>query len=102
MARSDPQTRRAYGLVGLLLMFCLAACSLPLPRRVEVTITPAPTSAPTPSVVATTEPPAPRRTPSATPTAGRPVQPIPPVKPNGFSDPPPGNGMDRYLNQKLD
>jgi pimeloyl-ACP methyl ester carboxylesterase len=95
-ARSDLRKRRAYGLVGLLLMLGLAACSLP-PRAPESTVI---TPAPTPSVVATTEPPA--LTPSATPTAGRPVQPIPSVEPSGFQDPPPGNGMDRYRKQKLD
>ena len=77
-------------------MIFLAACSPSLPARDGVTIPPAPT----PSVVATTEPPAPTRTPSATPTGGRPVEPIPPVRPNGFSDPPPGTGMDRYRNQQ--
>ena len=96
-AGSTLRTRRAYGLTGLLLV-CLSACSLSSPAGDEVTITPAPT----PSVVATTEPPTPTPAPSATPTAGRPVQPIPPVQPNGFSEPPPGNGIDRYRNQKLD
>jgi pimeloyl-ACP methyl ester carboxylesterase len=95
---SDLRTRRAYGLVGLLLVACVSACSLPFPGD-RVTITPA---APTPSVVATTEPPTPTPTSSAPSTAGRPVQPIPPVQPNGFSDPPPGSGIDRYRNQKLD
>jgi pimeloyl-ACP methyl ester carboxylesterase len=60
------------------------------------------TPPPTPSVVATTEPPSPTPTPSTTAAGGRPVQPIPPVAPSGFSDPPPGTGMDRYRNQQLD
>jgi pimeloyl-ACP methyl ester carboxylesterase len=94
----DLRTRRAFGLLGLLLPVWLSACSLSSPAEDQVTITPAPT----PSVVATTEPPIPSPTPSATPAAGRPVQPIPSVQPNGFSDPPPGSGIDRYRNQKLD
>ena len=97
-ARSELRRRRAYGLVGLLQVFCLAACGVPSLAPDGPTSTPAPT----PSVVATTEPPTPAApTPSGTPTAGRPVQPIPSVRPNGFADPPPGSGIDRYRNQKL-
>ena len=34
---------------------------------------------------------------------GRPVAPVPAdVKPEGFTDPPPGSGLERYLQQKLD
>ena len=98
MARSDLHRWPVHGLVGLLVLLCLAACSLRSPGPDPVASTPAPT----PSVVATTEPPTPTRTPSSRPAAGRPVQPIPPVQPNGITDPPPGSGMDRYLNQKLD
>jgi len=75
----------------------MAACSLRSPASDE------PSTVPTPSVVVTTEPPTPTPTPSATATRGRPVQPIPRVAPpNGFADPPPGTGIDRYHNQKLD
>jgi pimeloyl-ACP methyl ester carboxylesterase len=87
-------SRRAYGVVGLLLVGCLAACSLLSPGR---------TSTPTASVVATTEPAmSPTPTPSGPPATGRPLQPIPPVQPNGFAKPPPGSGIERYDNQKLD
>ena len=90
--------RRAYGLVALLLVLCVAACSLPVSAPNGPTTSPAPT----PSVVATTEPPTPTRTSSATPTGGRPEQPVPRVAPGGFQDPPPGTGIDRYQSQKLD
>jgi pimeloyl-ACP methyl ester carboxylesterase len=38
---------------------------------------------------------------SPSPTEGRPVQPIPPVVPKGFSDPPAGAGLARYQSQDL-
>ena len=97
-AGSDLRTRRAYGLAGLLLMLCLAACSLPLPVRDGAAITPAPT----PSVVATTEPPDPDPTPSASPTARAAGAADPVGAAERVLRPPPGNGMDRYRNQKLD
>jgi pimeloyl-ACP methyl ester carboxylesterase len=90
--------RRTYSLAGLLLVLCLAGCGPLSPGPKGQTSR----SASTPSVVATTAPPTPTPTASGTPTAGRPLQPIPPVQPNGFTDPPPGSGMDRYNNQKLD
>jgi pimeloyl-ACP methyl ester carboxylesterase len=93
MARSDLHRWPTY---GLLVLLCLAACSLRSPGPDPV----ASTSVATPSVVSTTEPPT--RTPTISPSAGRPVQSIPPVQPNGFTDPPPGSGMDRYWNQELD
>ena len=65
----------------------------------QLTITPAPYAE---RRRGTTEPPTPTATPSATSTAGRPVQQIPPVQPNGFARPATGDGMDRYRNQKLD
>jgi pimeloyl-ACP methyl ester carboxylesterase len=97
--RSDLGKRRAYGLVGLLLVLGLAACSLPSGDPDSTVITPVAT----PSVVATTEPTT-SSTPTraGTPSAGRPIQPIPRVLPNGITEPPPGNGMDRYRSQKLD
>jgi pimeloyl-ACP methyl ester carboxylesterase len=36
------------------------------------------------------------------PQGGRPLQPIPPVRPEGFTQPPPGKGMARYEKQRLD
>jgi pimeloyl-ACP methyl ester carboxylesterase len=35
------------------------------------------------------------------PPDGRPLQPIPPVRPEGFADPPPGQGLARYQDQPL-
>jgi pimeloyl-ACP methyl ester carboxylesterase len=35
------------------------------------------------------------------PQDGRPLQPIPDVKPEGFADPPPGSGLARYERQRL-
>jgi pimeloyl-ACP methyl ester carboxylesterase len=35
------------------------------------------------------------------PKNGRPLQPIPPVKPEGFTQPPPGKGLARYEKQQL-
>lgn len=35
------------------------------------------------------------------PAKGRPVQPVPDVRPAGFTDPPPGTGLDRYRRQGL-
>ncbi|HET9650427.1 MAG TPA: alpha/beta fold hydrolase [Microlunatus sp.] len=35
------------------------------------------------------------------PAAGRPTQPVPDVRPQGFADPPPGHGLDRYRSQAL-
>jgi pimeloyl-ACP methyl ester carboxylesterase len=83
--------------VGLLLVACLAGCGLASSKPTGERSVPGST----PSVVATTEPPSPTPTPSDTPGVGRPLQPVPPVRPNGFTDPPPGSGIDRYRNQKL-
>ncbi len=35
------------------------------------------------------------------PVAGRPVQPVPDVRPAGFVSPPPGQGLQRYLGQRV-
>ena len=61
---------------------------------------PSATQAPTP---ASSAPGSPVRG-SATPTdEGRPVAPVPAdVKPEGFVEPPPGSGLERYTQQKLD
>jgi pimeloyl-ACP methyl ester carboxylesterase len=51
-------------------------------------------SAPTPSVGSTPSP--------GLPNDGRPLQPIPAVEPEGFTEPPPGKGLARYEKQQLD
>ena len=85
-------------LVGVVLLV-LSACGLPFGRlgsdptpSAEDTITP---------TAATTAPPTPPGTP-ALPPDGRPIQPIPDVRPAGFADPPPGTGLQRYQAQKLE
>jgi pimeloyl-ACP methyl ester carboxylesterase len=53
-----------------------------------------------PSAVASSSP-----TASSTPKLpkdGRPIQPVPPVTPEGFTQPPPGKGLARYERQQLD
>jgi pimeloyl-ACP methyl ester carboxylesterase len=40
--------------------------------------------------------------PQQVPKDGRPLQPIPDVKPEGFAKPPPGTGLARYERQRLD
>ena len=63
---------------------------------------------PTPSVETTTAAASPTTaspTPSGTPVLppdGRPLQPIPGVRPAGFANPPPGKGLRRYTAQKLE
>jgi pimeloyl-ACP methyl ester carboxylesterase len=47
-----------------------------------------------PSATATTTP--------TLPKDGRPLQPIPQVRPEGFTEPPPGTGLARYQRQQLD
>jgi len=58
---------------------------------------------------ATADQPSPVAPPSSTassplklPKDGRPLQPIPAVKPEGFTRPPPGRGLTRYERQRLD
>jgi pimeloyl-ACP methyl ester carboxylesterase len=46
--------------------------------------------------------PAPAASSSAEVPQGRPLQPVPPVTPEGFTEPPPGKGMARYEQQRLD
>jgi pimeloyl-ACP methyl ester carboxylesterase len=44
----------------------------------------------------------PSKSSSALPSDGRPLQPVPPVRPAGFADPPPGQGLARYRDQPLE
>lgn len=73
--------RRSRLVVLTLLALVLAACS----------VTPVPP--PEPPVTPTSLP--------SLPAKGRPVQPVPDVRPAGFADPPPGSGLDRYRAQQL-
>ncbi|GAA3630947.1 alpha/beta hydrolase [Microlunatus ginsengisoli] len=58
-------------------------------------------AAPTPSPARSAQLPSePARLPSR-PADGRPVQPVPDVRPEGFAEPPPGAGLDRYRGQRL-
>ncbi|WP_375426608.1 alpha/beta hydrolase [uncultured Friedmanniella sp.] len=82
MPAAPRRQRRA--VLTVLLAVGLAACSAPAP---------APEPAPSPLVTPTALP-----SPSAT---GRPVQPVPDVRPAGFTDPPAGSGLDRYRRQAL-
>lgn len=59
-----------------------------------------------PSAPSASAPPVPRAGPTPTaipslPAKGRPVQPVPDVRPAGFADPPPGSGIERYRSQRL-
>lgn len=82
-----PRAVVVLGLISVLAL--LASCSLPPigPGR------PTPTPSSTPSVSVST--------PTPNSEAGRPVQSPPSVEPNGFADPPPGTGLDRYRAQRL-
>jgi pimeloyl-ACP methyl ester carboxylesterase len=79
-------------LVAVLGAVAVAGCSvagpIPAPPSHGMTASSASSSAPSSSS-------------SALPPDGRPVQPIPPVRPAGFADPPPGQGLPRYRNQPL-
>jgi len=69
----------------------LAGCSLaPAPPRASEPPTPSATAAATPTAV------------PSLPARGRPVQDVPDVRPAGFADPPPGTGLARYRDQRLD
>ena len=93
-----PDHRRgwAYGVLGLLVLAVLTACALPLPTVPNATLTPVAPS-PTPSAASGS----PTASASPSPDEGRPVQPIPPVVPDGFHDPPRGSGLARYQDQRL-
>ena len=82
-AASCRRRRRLGGLLALPLAALVAACSAAPPQ-------------PPPSAEVT-----PTRAPSL-PAEGRPVGPIPAVRPSGLADPPPGTGLDRYRRQRLD
>ena len=67
----------------------LAACSADPPTQSGQ-----PSAVTSPSAAASSNP--------QLPKDGRPVQPIPKVKPAGFTKPPPGTGLARYERQRLD
>jgi pimeloyl-ACP methyl ester carboxylesterase len=99
MARgNETATRRAVPalLAGLLLMMLIAGCAL-LPT--STTPTPDATSSAPSSAGPSTA--APSGSTTADPVVGRPVQPIPDVRPAGFISPPSGQGLQRYLGQQL-
>lgn len=81
-----PAARRrslAFGLVGVLL---LTGCFAGAADR-------GPTPMPAPASVTPTVP--------SLPAEGRPLRPVPDVRPAGFAAPPPGTGLQRYRDQKL-
>jgi pimeloyl-ACP methyl ester carboxylesterase len=87
-----PSAARCLRLVGVTaaaLLTALAACS----ARPDV-------AADQPSPVA--PPSSTASSPLKLPKDGRPLQPIPAVKPEGFTRPPPGRGLTRYERQRLD
>ena len=81
-----PAARRRSLAAGLASALLLAACSAsgadrsPVPRPAPATVTPT-----VPSL----------------PTDGRPLRPVPDVRPAGFAAPPPGTGLQRYRDQDL-
>jgi pimeloyl-ACP methyl ester carboxylesterase len=94
-----PPRRRPVGqiiVVGLLVISIIAAGSAGLWRLTD----PGPRRATHPGYTA----PTPVETPAPSPDVmpDRPNAPLPDVSPEGFRDPPPGEGMDRYLNQWID
>jgi hypothetical protein len=78
---------RLLGVSAAAALAVLAACSAGPGSQADQ-----PSSVPSPSAVATTP---------ELPKDGRPLQPIPTVKPEGFADPPPGKGLARYEKQRL-
>ena len=80
--------QRLLGVTVAALLAVLAACSAgPKDEAEQASSAPSPSSAATPS--------------AKLPADGRPLQPIPEVKPEGFADPPPGKGVARYEKQRL-
>ncbi|CAA9298177.1 MAG: probable exported protease [uncultured Friedmanniella sp.] len=73
---------------GLFSLLLVTACSAGATDR-----SPAPEPAPAPATVTPTAP--------SLPAQGRPVRPMPDVRPAGFAAPPPGSGLQRYRNQEL-
>lgn len=85
-------TRRAAPalIVGLLLALMATGCALTPPSS-DTSPDPQPSTSPATSASS-----------SATPEApSRPVQPVPDVRPAGFLSPPPGQGLQRYLGQRV-
>jgi pimeloyl-ACP methyl ester carboxylesterase len=82
MAAARRRRFLAAGIVALLLTGCAPAGRGP-----------APASSPAPASVTPTLP--------RLPAEGRPLTPVPDVRPAGFADPPPGTGMERYRAQTL-
>ena len=80
---------RLLGVTVAALLAMLAACS-----------TRPGTSGDQPSAVTSTLPPA--SSSPQLPNDGRPLEPIPEVRPKGFTEPPPGRGLARYENQQID
>lgn len=85
--------------IGLSILLVAAGCSFFTPQQTETGSPPESTS-----TTSTTSP----GTPTDSPTTGGPRTspdrqqlPVPDVKPAGFVDPPPGTGMNRYLQQQL-
>lgn len=77
------------GLVAPVVAVLVAACGLSGPRPVP--------PGPAPEVPAATG----TGTTASIPPAGRPLLPVPDVRPAGFAAPPPGSGLSRYQRQPL-
>ena len=92
------RVRGAYGVLGLLVVAVVTACSIPMPTVPNWTPTP---PAPSPSSSAAADSPPTSASPSRSATEGRPVQPIPPVVPKGYHDAPAGAGLEGYQRQRL-
>lgn len=90
MRPSPARWRWAVGLLALVVTGCSTVGPNPNP-------TPAPTPTPSPSPSLLSE----SSLPSPTSTSGRPLLAVPPVQPRGFTDPPPGKGLQRYRRQPL-
>jgi pimeloyl-ACP methyl ester carboxylesterase len=75
--------------ITVALLAVLGACSADPP-----TPSGQPSSVTVPSATAASSP--------QLPKDGRPLQPIPKVKPTGFTEPPPGTGLARYMRQHLE
>ena len=80
--------RRVPGVTVAALLVAFSACATSLSVQSDQ-----PSSSAAPSTVATSSSPLPKE--------GRPLQPIPEVRPEGFTQPPPGRGMARYQRQRL-
>ncbi len=95
-------TRRTTALVAVVsLLLMITGCAL-LPTVSTTAPTPGSTTAAPSSDTPSSGAPSAGGS-SATPTqgSGRPVQPVPDVRPAGFLSPPPGQGLQRYLGQRV-